>query len=319
MDNNLISIIIPVYNVEKYLRECLDSVLNQTYKNYEVILVDDGSVDNSPIICDEYAKKFNFKVFHNENHGVSFSRNYGIEKSNGNYITFIDSDDVIDKDYLRLLTEKANQTNCDICFCGFKRFTKTETTAISETLDKLDGVEPKIVAKVILGFNNDYKLLSSSCRALYKKECISRFNVNVKHGEDLLFVVNSLFASKKIATINEYLYYYRVNENSCTNRYIKNFLDSNLAYYEEISKLFVNDKTKLDIIKFRGARICFWNEISNRKTNKGFKKNIKEIKRSIFYKEYKLKYIKLYKGLKNKVLFIIDFFTIKLGLYNFLK
>ena len=97
----LISIVLPIYNVEKYIEKCMDSVLNQTYKNIEVILVDDGSPDRCPKICEEYAKKDNrIKVVHKENGGLSDARNAGIKVANGEYITFIDSDDYIDQDYV---------------------------------------------------------------------------------------------------------------------------------------------------------------------------------------------------------------------------
>ena len=100
----LISVIIPVYKVEKYLNKCVDSVLNQTYKNLEIILVDDGSPDKCPEICDEYAKKDDrIKIIHKQNGGLSDARNVGIEKSTGEYITFIDSDDYVDSNYIEQL------------------------------------------------------------------------------------------------------------------------------------------------------------------------------------------------------------------------
>ena len=103
-DNDLISIIIPIYNVEKYMEKCLNSVVNQTYNNIEIILIDDGSKDKSREICDNYAKKDNrIKVVHKENNGVSSARNTGIDMSKGKYITFIDSDDYIDTDYIETL------------------------------------------------------------------------------------------------------------------------------------------------------------------------------------------------------------------------
>ena len=94
-----ISIIIPIYKVEKYIRECLDSILNQTFTDWEALLIDDGSPDNSGVICDEYAAKDNrFKVFHKENGGVSSARNLGLEKATGEWVTFIDADDWIEKE-----------------------------------------------------------------------------------------------------------------------------------------------------------------------------------------------------------------------------
>lgn len=118
MKNDLVSIIVPVYNVEKYLKKCVDSIINQTYKNLEIVLVDDGSTDNSGKICDEYAKKDSrIKVIHKQNGGLSDARNVGIDNSKGKYITFIDSDDTIENDYVEYLYSllKKYKTNLSIC------------------------------------------------------------------------------------------------------------------------------------------------------------------------------------------------------------
>lgn len=123
MENSLVSVIIPVYNVEKYLRQCLDSVLNQTYTNYEVIMVDDGSTDLSGMICDEYAEKDSrFRVIHKENGGLSIARNTGYDASRGEYIYYIDSDDWIESKTLEQLVQKASDTNADFVFFDGKSF-----------------------------------------------------------------------------------------------------------------------------------------------------------------------------------------------------
>ena len=111
---DLVSVVVPVYNVEKYLNRCVESIVNQTYKNLEIILVDDGSLDNCPVMCDEWAKKDNrIKVIHKKNGGVSSARNAGIDKSNGKYISFIDPDDYIEENMYFLMIKK-------ICFSKFR-------------------------------------------------------------------------------------------------------------------------------------------------------------------------------------------------------
>lgn len=116
--NNLISVIVPVYKVEKYIKKCIESIINQTYENLEIILVDDGSPDNCGKICDEYAKKDKrIKVIHKENGGVSSARNLGLEKSNGQYITFIDSDDWIEEEYCEILLTTLKEQNADCAIC----------------------------------------------------------------------------------------------------------------------------------------------------------------------------------------------------------
>lgn len=120
----LISVIVPVYNVEKYLDKCVDSIVNQTYKNLEIILVDDGSPDNCPKMCDNWAKKDKrIKVIHKENGGVSSARNVGIDNAKGEYIGFVDSDDWTEKKYIQKLYEVLIQENADIALCGYNRVT----------------------------------------------------------------------------------------------------------------------------------------------------------------------------------------------------
>lgn len=121
--SELISVIIPVYNVEKYLRRCVDSILNQTISNYEIILVDDGATDTSGLICDEYAKKYHNKirVYHKKNGGLSDARNYGIVHASGTLITFIDSDDYISQYYLQVLYSKLKEVGANIACCDYLR------------------------------------------------------------------------------------------------------------------------------------------------------------------------------------------------------
>lgn len=120
-----ISIIVPVYNTEKYLHRCLNSIINQSYENLEVILVDDGSTDSSPAICDEFAEKDSrIKVIHKVNEGVSIARNTGISVATGEYLSFVDSDDFIDKAMLERLMNNAVKNDADISICGFNETTK---------------------------------------------------------------------------------------------------------------------------------------------------------------------------------------------------
>lgn len=119
MDNPLISIIVPVYNLESIIKKCVDSILKQRYKNLEIILIDDGSTDNSGGICDEYAKRDKrIVVFHQKNSGIAAVRNLGISKANGDYVSFIDGDDYVDDDYIQSLYNALSGDNSDIAICG---------------------------------------------------------------------------------------------------------------------------------------------------------------------------------------------------------
>ena len=123
MENKLISIIVPVYNVEEYLKQCLDSILEQTFSDYEVILVNDGSTDNSGLICQEYAEKDSrIRYFEKENGGLSDARNYGIEQAQGEYLTFVDSDDFLDKMHLNVLYTALVSNNVDISIVNYANY-----------------------------------------------------------------------------------------------------------------------------------------------------------------------------------------------------
>ena len=116
-----VSIILPIYNVEKYLDRCVDSLLNQTLKDIEIIMVDDGSPDNCPQMCDEYAKKDRrVKVVHKKNGGLGFARNSGLDIANGEYVAFVDSDDYVGLDMYKTLYDRAEVDKCDAVFCGFR-------------------------------------------------------------------------------------------------------------------------------------------------------------------------------------------------------
>ena len=137
LEKELISIIVPIYNVEKYLRQCLDSILNQTYQNFECLLINDGSLDNSADICREYVSKDSrFKYFEKENGGVSSARNLGIECSRGEYITFIDSDDWVDYDYLEVLYNSLVDERADIAISTYKQFNMDDNCYLCAFLSK---------------------------------------------------------------------------------------------------------------------------------------------------------------------------------------
>lgn len=159
----MISVIIPVYNVEKYIRKCLKSVLNQTFQDFEIIIIDDGSTDKSGIICDDFARHYgNIKVVHKRNGGVSSSRNKGLEESTGDMIVFVDSDDWIDKFYLEILYQMMLETQADL--------------VISSAINVLEG---KRVAARISGDKDALKAeIISKCEA-YKRIFLCEHNVSV--------------------------------------------------------------------------------------------------------------------------------------------
>ena len=143
-----ISIIVPVYNVEKYLTRCIDSILNQTFTDFELILVDDGSTDKSGVICDKYSKiDSRIKVIHSKNEGAAQARNYGLDIAKGKFIGFVDSDDYINRDMYQILYENINKYNCDICVCGHQSFQDKVKVAFEDSKEEIIEFDNKLALK----------------------------------------------------------------------------------------------------------------------------------------------------------------------------
>lgn len=215
----LISVIIPVYNVEKYLRQCLDSVLKQTYTNYEAILVDDGSTDNSSKICDEYCQKDDrFRVIHCENGGLSVARNTGLDDANGEYIYFLDSDDWIEDTTLEELTLQAAKTKADFVFFEGKSFEDSE-----KGYNIKQGYQRKIDYAVGTGIElfdelqNHFEMHFPVQMYFYRKKFLTDNQLNFYPGilyEDVIFTFEAFCKSKLVAHCHKELYHRRFREGS---------------------------------------------------------------------------------------------------------
>lgn len=214
-----ISVIVPVYNVEKYLSFCLDSIKAQTFINWECILVDDGSSDSSGKICDEYVNLDNrFVVVHQKNSGASIARNAGLNYATGDWITFVDSDDWIDKDTFEKVLHIVNFYDIDMVQWGI----------ILELSDK------KIVKSYKDGIVSNEDIVSvfepSSCHKLFSRRMLNEYNIRFPEGytlsEDSFFSFSCYLNSKKIYNISESFYHYRIHPNSSThNMSVKNIMD----------------------------------------------------------------------------------------------
>ena len=213
------SIIVPVYNVENYLAKCLDSLINQTYTNIEIICINDGSTDNSLEILNEYARIDNRVILINqENQGVSAARNRGLTVATGDYVLFVDSDDWIESDTCKILIENLITNNSDIIV--FNHYAITEN----------------IKRPINLVGSNRFTVWN----ALYKTKIIKnnniKFPIDIKISEDYFFKFNYLFYVKNIQYINNYLYFYNLtNDNSATKGY-KKVLDGDIEAYELLLK-----------------------------------------------------------------------------------
>lgn len=211
--SRLVSVIIPVYNVEKYLNKCIDSVLRQTYKNIEIILVDDGSNDRSGVICDEYMKKdTRVKIIHKENGGLSSARNCGLKIATGELVTFIDSDDVIEIDFIECLENKIKK-DIDIAFCEIKVIHNSEINYESDK-GKFRILNNVDLLKMMLHDQN----YVSACGKIYKKELFNDLEFPYgKIHEDIATIYKAILKANKIAYLPNEKYFYLKREGSITN------------------------------------------------------------------------------------------------------
>lgn len=208
----MISVIVPVYNVERYLDECICSILNQTYLNIEVILVDDGSQDKSGIICDQYAAKHsNFMVIHKENGGVSSARKEGLARSSGKYISFVDSDDYLENDYFEKLAEKITEDAPDIicCNCIDEGDTHQPNRCITED-SCIDTLHDKMEC-YFSGMRFAYVIWGK----LFKKELINKIDMPpMRYTEDTYMMLRAFELSTKVVLVKYTGYHYRVQDES---------------------------------------------------------------------------------------------------------
>lgn len=218
-ENPLISVIVPIYKTAKYLIQCVDSVLTQNFKDFELILVDDGSPDESPAVCDEFARKdARVSVIHKENGGVSSARNSGIEQAVGQYIVFIDSDDYVGADYLRdMVAAVQNQQNKEknvLVIADYQPFSenKFEDREYPEAFT-VDIISNGITAEQFRKLVFDFRVFPPYCK-LYRKDVIEewhlRFNTELRSAEDFDFNSRYMEAVDRVCYIPSIQYYYRV-------------------------------------------------------------------------------------------------------------
>lgn len=211
--NDLITVIIPVFNVEKYLEKCLSSVVNQTYKNLEIILVNDGSTDRSLDICKKFeAYDKRIKIITKQNEGLSFARKTGFYSANGKYIVFVDSDDWLDLDYCEYLYNLAKKSDADIATC--KYYINDDVTEENFSTVELKGKE------ILQSYYNYPYIKCCVWNKIYKKKILYEdfFDNDVRTTEDVIFTCKALLAAKKLVCSSESKYHYNVTNVNSTMR-----------------------------------------------------------------------------------------------------
>lgn len=305
-----ISIVIPVYNVREYIEYCLESVVNQTYKNYDVILIDDGSDDGSEEICDEYCQKYkNFKVIHKSNGGISTARNEGIKYANGDYIIFVDSDDIVSNELCERISSIAIEQDPDVIQYEYLKF---------EEKIEIENYEKKYKNKTILhrvdNIDEIYKLYfvdetitRETWGKAYKREILKKIRFpEGRLAEDLATTYLILSKCKRIVYTSEKLYYYRIRVNSIMrSRNIKLYYDAMLGHFEIFE--FINNNPQY-------AHIAYTNYFNN--LMKLYAKNEIEGHNyksdNIIDRYRKIKYRKL--RIRGKIIFIISKINLKYSL-----
>ena len=289
MDNELISIIVPVYKVEKYLEKCVKSILKQTYTNLEIILVDDGSPDKCGQLCDELAKTDDrIIVFHKENGGLSDARNFGVERANGEYIGFVDSDDYVSTDIVYLMTEAVKEFNVDLVSCQHYDVVNND-------------VNPSII-RPSLGYYNRERIDS-----LLKDKFLHDSSINLagmtgflwgrlfkrdymksalEAGRDLIYcedqvaLFDALCKIKSMYVMDKWLYYYIQHTNQATRRYNKFYWNNFELYFDRLSELdekgylkqqmynrALNMVRELIRMEFERGNASFWEQLNDCKNN----------------------------------------------------
>lgn len=248
----LISIIVPVYNSEKFLGRCINSICNQTYNNLEIILVNDGSIDNSPSICNEFANTDKrIKIIHKENGGAASARNTGIEVATGDYIAFIDSDDYVESNMYEEMMKINYAYNCDLVMCDCFKENSTSKNIFTHNIRAGYYNKNMLVNEyyhtLLMTNSVDYPPSISNWVILFKKELIVlnslRYKEGMRFSEDLLFGSQAVYYANSLYYMKEQCFYhYIMNDSSVTHTYYENKWDLMKQLYFSIKEFFYQIK-----------------------------------------------------------------------------
>lgn len=250
---NKISIIVPVYNVEKYLKQCLESIKNQSYTNFEVIMINDGSTDNSKIICEHYTKDFRFILINQKNQGAFEARNTGLKNISGEYVLFVDSDDWLESNCIEECIYEIQKNSSDIIFFPYIKEKKLNQEIVKlfdkEQIFDNDDIK-KIILRKLFGLLNEelrfplrLENLNPVWGKLYKKEIIKEKFIDLIATEDCIFNIYNLINANKISYIERIYYHYRkTNTSSVTKNYKKNLFNQWSYLYKLMNDFILKNK-----------------------------------------------------------------------------
>lgn len=259
----LVSVVVPVYNAEKTIVRCVESIEEQTYKNIEVILVNDGSVDNSISKCIELKKRYkNIVLIDKENEGTSKTRNCGIINSTGKYLSFVDSDDACDKMMIECFVEYMEKYNVDIVISGIrKKYLYKKGKKSIDVLPLIEGVfEKNDFLDIFIKLENQ-NLIASSCNKMYKKDVLLKHNIffeeNVTMGEDYRFNLKCIDNMSAFAVLNMPFYIYYIGNKSISTGYRKNEFEERLANVGLYEQMVVEYNMNNEYIAISYLRMAF--------------------------------------------------------------
>lgn len=292
----LISVIIPVYNVEEYLDRCLESVANQTYKNIEIILIDDGSTDNSGKMCDQWAEKDRrIRVIHQKNGGLSNARNKGIEEAKGEFISFVDSDDWIEANMLTDFISIAMTQHCDIV-CSDPFHTNGKKQISKKRKKKIITYSQYEFVKRYLKINSNKTLYYAHSKLFRKNIIEANIYPEGLTAEDVVGTYICILNSKKICLTTQKYYNYFYNPNSITrNGFNKNNFDL----------IPIWDKM-IDITKKRAPQYIAWAKLNRARINYTLLMRMRlQLSKEIILTKYKREYVELLNNLKQNLSFLL--------------
>lgn len=250
-EQELISIIVPIYNASKVIERCVSSICNQTYKNIEIILVDDGSTDDSLEVSNRLASKDGrIKVLSQKNSGVSGARNFGIDNAKGKYIGFVDSDDWVNSDMYLSMYEAIKINNSEIVLCNYIQVYGDKYVKKNEFINvDLYNIKESILSNIISRRENN--IMGTCWRMLISKELLDKnkisFDLGIRMSEDMMFMIKCIDAANKICLDERYLYYYYMNTDSATAKFIPNIWEDMMVLIDWCNRHMLDKYSELNL------------------------------------------------------------------------